>query len=227
MSRQMTREIREYLEREAQGEENAKAPRAVARGIYGNEVSVVAVRQVSSRLSMMFRSGSVQRKPGRTPKRYQYFIARYEEPVRNEIVQEEPTSDLFGMLLDAVAKRVVEQMTPILRQEIAAYVQTLPEPLRKPQKVKLPKILVVGPLPGQGRVLKREFKGLADIIVVHSDDKAQLAGAAAKEAETTILWTNYIGHDVEDSVKKVGVKPLRVRGGLTELKRKIVESLGV
>lgn len=244
----MVLDIRTYLEMNSQGEENAKSPKAIARGIFGNDASQKLIQEVSSRLSNMHRSTNntdIQRKPGRTPKRYWYFIQEKQEepeaeiPTRLPETPSEPildsesiTNRFLDSLADKLADKLLERMGPLFTETQEAIIShmksTLPGAiLEEPSKTqtKLPKITVVGPLPGQGRRIKSEFRGLAKIRIVHSFDKATIAGEAAKHADLTVLWTNYIGHDVEKTLKSMGVKPLRITGGPEQIINKVTEWL--
>lgn len=240
--------IFEYLRKEAIGSDNAKSPRAIARGILGNNASPKDIQQVSMRLSNIYRAKScpeLSRKPGKTTKRYWYYISTKVDRTTSQSALEIPeqpilaseaeeiTDRFMDSLADKLAQKFVDRLEPRLqdlKREIINTIlsqKTLPGTSKQntPEKKKLPSILVIGPLQGQGRRLKNEYRGLANIRVVHSDDKATLAADPAKNADLTIVWTNFVGHDVEMVLKKVNVVPVRISGGLDQIIRKISEWL--
>jgi len=85
------------------------------------------------------------------------------------------------------------------------------------------RIVVLGLLPQQARILEREFPGVRCMSKERSDGKS-LPGLL--RGCDLVLLSKWTPHRTQDSVKRAGVPWLFLAGGMTSLRRALEERLG-
>lgn len=90
---------------------------------------------------------------------------------------------------------------------------------------RLPRILIVGPLNGQQRLLEQMLQDRADMRFVSSAQGAKLVGSMGRKCDKCILWVSYVSHShfqvVKNTFASENIK--FVTGGVDKLKAQIEE----
>lgn len=118
---------------------------------------------------------------------------------------------LIDEISDKVAKKVTQELTPLLNQTQGTQNHT------PYVKETLPKVLVCGPMVKQQQQLMDSVKGLAELRFVSSDEGAAHVKARGKNCQAAIVWTSFISHPVFHTTKKVVSHTVSVSGGLSSL----------
>lgn len=226
-----------WLHEHAHGPGNAITPIDLGEQLYGGGVSTDTTSAVSRHLSNAFRAERIDRVRLDVPdrrQRYAYFSPRpspeaSEEPSTVAPDQTHP----FEAVIDLIAERVVERLQPQLdallsRLEVdPSSVPPLERPVPRPQKYepRLPKVVVVGPKGKQVEALEKEFAGVVNLACIPSHTNPKAAGSAARQADITFVWADYVSHAHQEQVRKAADKSRRqlVRGGLSTIKDRITE----
>ena len=90
---------------------------------------------------------------------------------------------------------------------------------------RLLRILIVGPLNGQQRLLERSLQGRVDMRFVSSAQGAKLVNTMGRRCDKCILWISYVSHSHFQVVKKTFTSEniKFVTGGVDKLKAQIEE----
>lgn len=145
--------------------------------------------------------------------------------------QQAPTPDdtltaavrtVAGLIADAVYERLrpeFEQLKqPVKDAPAQSVAVTTPAPIDKqPAKPPLPRIFIVGPLPGQQEILRRDYQGMADLTFSRENFRHLDPG----QTDVIIGMTKFMQHPQEKIIRTCSVPYRRVAGGLSSLRQEI------
>lgn len=85
-----------------------------------------------------------------------------------------------------------------------------------------PRVLIFGLLDSQAAHMKREFGARLDLRALEGSRVTGL-GTAAAAADYVLLMTGFVPHKAGGALRKAGVKPVLVHGGMTHLRAALAE----
>ena len=136
----------------------------------------------------------------------------------------EPTKDLgrsLDELLRLVGQRIVSTVMEAVREEIEAQLGRLTSELVEQQLPKerpnLPKILILGLLPGQEKMMQREFGDCFNLSFQKKGDGGSSLRAKAQGAAHVLAMTDFISHSMAHTISS-HPNYHRVPGGMTALR---------
>lgn len=92
-------------------------------------------------------------------------------------------------------------------------------------KKRLPRVTVVGLLPGQARMIEGEFSRSLDLHFVSSDESNSARILSLASTSTRMLaMTNFISHQHEDAIKRGGGNLERISGGMSTLRAALMRA---
>ena len=94
----------------------------------------------------------------------------------------------------AVAHKVADEIAHEIFQSLKGRLQTLATDFIKQEALPRPRILVVGPIAHQQRLLEQEFGDVLDLRFVASNEPPRRVREIAPNCRKVLLWTNYINH---------------------------------
>lgn len=132
---------------------------------------------------------------------------------------------LIGVITHAVMRFLDAQRTPAIPpytptaelREVAA-AEVVPEV----ERVRLPKVLVVGCLPAQIQVIKGKFKHLYDLRFAQQDSGLRELRGLVPSVQRVVALTSFMSHKTEDVIRAnlaEGAQYQRVHGGVSAVLR--------
>lgn len=129
--------------------------------------------------------------------------------------------------IEQLAERIAEQLAKklhfFLKQRAAGILQSAAAEAVHSDITRKRKVLVVGGLSSQNAMLQQEFGKLLDLRFKGADMSPSMVALAAKEADATVAWVEFLDHKMTDSLTAAGIKYHAVYGGLTHLREKLEE----
>lgn len=209
------------------------------------------VSQASVRLSVLSKHGFIARKLNLSGKGFTYWpkaaIVAQAEPAattaQNTDVGKERAvgQDDISTIVDNVARLIAEKLAaraisyilPTMEERLRSELQVMTDSLldtakaavRKPaeQKPKLVSVFIGGALPDQTTKLRKEFEGVADLRFATSDESLHKWKSMCTGADHTVLMVDFISHKHTEAVESVGVRPIKVSGGVSSVINKVME----
>jgi len=120
---------------------------------------------------------------------------------------------MLGRLRDR-AQDVIVEATTIVQQ-------AAPSPQPKPPVKPKPRVVVVGALGEQARMLEQEFGDALDIRCLDKNVTDFRLRQVAETARKVVLWTNFVGHHHQNNIPRDKLEP--VTGGMTKMREKLTE----
>lgn len=156
--------------------------------------------------------------------------------IRNfaEVLATELEQALRLRITRAVSEAVIEALNqakltepqPKLPYNIPAFNSSAPRPAPAPVREKL-RVLVLGPMNGQQRILEDEFGEVLELRFVSSQEgEKRVQQVTQSWRGLVVCWIPHIQHSWEDIARKNGHEQLvRVAGGMSELKDTLMRLL--
>jgi len=140
--------------------------------------------------------------------------------------RDESLSDLVDQFVLTLSEEIVRRVRPMVVEKLSAsvasmtreIVQTIPSP--KPQ---LKRILICGLQDGYGKMVQKEFEGVAEIRYLSPEASFDRLKSNSTQVEHVVVAADFVGHKHTEAIQSTGVKPILVRGGLTKIKDKLME----
>lgn len=139
----------------------------------------------------------------------------------------------FDVIIDSVIEKVLKGVSAQLKimednivrrlhsnTAITSTEPFLPEP--PPEKKALPKVLLVGLLKGQQRMMENEYKDMLDLRFARKDSLVNL-GKKASNVDCILSMTSKFSHAEDKTLTQAGVEYHRVFGGMTSIRKKLDE----
>lgn len=128
--------------------------------------------------------------------------------------------------IDAMAHPLDQPAAPaepvVATQPRAEVIRLVEQP--KPAK---PKVCIVGLLGDQKRMIEKEFGPVFDLRIYESGGHTNYGGRefidAISRVDHIVVMTSFIGHSAENAIRAVKAKPVRVTGGMTNLRDRLTE----
>lgn len=129
-----------------------------------------------------------------------------------------------------LAAKIADEVAHAIFQGVKGRLHTLATEFVRDEALPRPRVLVVGPIERQQRLLEGEFSKVLDLRFVASHDKPHRIKEIAPGCAKAVLWTNYINHSHQEMLKNVFVErpgdKIYVTGGMESVREKLLE-LGV
>lgn len=151
-------------------------------------------------------------------------IMSSQEALRVAVESWEPEPAMDAPVPPPAAERLAEA-------QVAAGIKIEPttikfRPVKEPEPVAAPKrrVLVVGIWDRSKEELRREFKDAFDLTLLNADEASGVGFAnKMKNADHVIFVTKFINHSMENVAKTNGIKPIRVPGGVSQVRDKLTD----
>lgn len=134
------------------------------------------------------------------------------------------TDQIADEISTRVASAMDERLTNAIRLKITAKVEEKVSAILAnnnfdtiAQQAVLPRLLIVGLLPDQERMIEKEFDGCFRLRFWKAGPGKGLTDLAAN-SDYVMTFVNKMSHSEEDSVKVAGKRPIRVAGGMSSLR---------
>lgn len=142
---------------------------------------------------------------------------------------ESMVSSFASTFAKSIAEAIVEQLKPRLEEELKILLPTAlplvsPKEPKQPEvkivRTSLPKIGICGLLPQQFAIIKTEFQDTFDLSCwnEHSGSGTGSLKAMGGSCEAVFIHTNHISHNVEEVLRTVRAKCVRVGGGMSSMR---------
>lgn len=132
------------------------------------------------------------------------FVPR-EVPLEPEELKAVAEQTIESLLSDA-GKMLASTIADAFMGEIRARFQAeLPKMAARANMVnkKLPKILVVGPLPKQQPALEASVSGIVELKFVSSEERANLIAERGKYCVGAVVWTQHVSHSHTEAIQRL------------------------
>jgi hypothetical protein len=150
------------------------------------------------------------------------------EPDELKAVSEQTLEDLLGAAGKMLASTIADAFMVELRQRFQA---ELPKMAARANSVnkKLPKILVVGPLPKQQPALEAAVAGIVELKFVSSEERANLVAERGKYCVGAVVWTQHVSHSHTEAIQRLftGTQMRSVNGTNLEVMKGELEDLAL
>lgn len=168
----------------------------------------------------------------------QYYIPKTEpdaaQPkpvVKPAPIEQQPTAvSSLDAAIEALANALVQRVQSSIEGKISEIVEgqvlrsvermtaAVAEPVKKPEQIKIPRVMVYGLLNGQADMIQREFEGLLDVRCLGSNENSGLIKSIATHVDRVFVMQDFSSHSSIALMKSAGVKPVTVAGGMTTLR---------
>lgn len=124
------------------------------------------------------------------------------EPDELKAVAEQTIESLLGAAGKMLASTIADAFMSEIRERFQA---ELPKMAARANMVnkKLPKILVVGPLPKQQPALETSVAGIVELKFVSSEERANLIAERGKYCVGAVVWTQHVSHSHTEAIQRL------------------------
>lgn len=185
---------------------------------------------VSCMLSHYAKDGVIQMKKSLSRGCMVYTVPLYVSTNHEATISiPEPTTTDLNNIVETLSHRIVDQVMLRVMDELERRLTEMPVDLPSlrsqieklvPVKPTLPRVGIVGLLPTQAEILKRDFVDCLDLSFWNDEGTIKLK-ALCEASEVVVLHTRHMGHSADMIAKRYGDKIRRVTGGVSTVKREL------